>query len=123
MTDQFHPDFYVTCATVIPVLFLVVAVRAGKYESELVRQPKKGGTRLLLSIAYASVVVGGVGEFGALLELLLRQDNPWWRGIALAATLLLLGVVLFSPFLGLLRATRGALRDSPPSTTEAGADA
>jgi hypothetical protein len=38
MTDKsytYYADFYVTCATVIPVLFLVVAVRAGKYESEV----------------------------------------------------------------------------------------
>lgn len=117
MAESFYADFYVTCATVIPVLFLIVAVRAGKYESELVNQQKRGVLLLLLIFAYSSVVIGGVGEFGALLELLLRQDNPWWRGIALGATLLLLVVVLFSPFMGLLRATRGALRVNPPSIT------
>ena len=39
---DYYADFYVACATVIPVLFLVVAVRAGRYESELAGKKVKG---------------------------------------------------------------------------------
>jgi hypothetical protein len=35
MTKNFPADFYVTCATVIPVLFLAVAVQGRTYESVL----------------------------------------------------------------------------------------
>ena len=31
MADKFQPDFYVTCATVIPVLFLALAVQGRAY--------------------------------------------------------------------------------------------
>ena len=31
MTDKFQPDFYITCASVIPVLFLAVAVEGRVY--------------------------------------------------------------------------------------------
>jgi hypothetical protein len=32
MTENFNADFYVTCATVIPVLFLALAVQGRTYE-------------------------------------------------------------------------------------------
>jgi len=35
VTDKFPSDFYVTCATVIPVLFLAVAVQGRTWESML----------------------------------------------------------------------------------------
>jgi hypothetical protein len=114
---DYYADFYVTCATVIPVLFLVVAVRAGRYESELANK-KVHGIQLLLAIAYGSVVLASVGEFGALLQLLLRQDRPVWRAIVFATTLLLLLVVLFSPSLGWWRAITGKVRVNPPSVTD-----
>jgi hypothetical protein len=72
----------------------------------------------MLGIAYASVVVGGLGELAALVELLVRGNNSWLRGLALAATVLLLGVVCFSPALGMRRAISGELRDNPDSTTK-----
>ena len=109
MAESFYPDFYVTCATVIPVLLLVVAVQARTYESALAREQRRGVRGLLLTIAYVSVVLGGVGELGALVELLVREDTPWWRVTVLVATLLLLVVVLYGPFLGFLRATSGSL--------------
>ena len=93
----------------IPGLLLVVAVQARTYESALAREQRRGVRGLLLTIAYVSVVLGGVGELGALVEPLVREETPWWRVTVLVATLLLLVVVLYGLFLGFLRATSGSL--------------
>jgi hypothetical protein len=112
MAVNYYSDFYVTCATVIPVFLLVVAVQARTYESALAPLPKKsrGIRRVLLVIAYVVVLFGGFGEVGALWELLEKQDTPGWRTIVFAATLALLGVVLYGPLFGNVRAAFGALR-------------
>jgi hypothetical protein len=35
VTKHFNADFYITCATVIPVLYLALAVQGGTYEAML----------------------------------------------------------------------------------------
>jgi hypothetical protein len=112
MAKSYYSDFYVTCATVIPVFLLVVAVQARTYESALAPLPKnrRGIRALLLVIAYLVVLFGGFGEVGALWELLEKQDTGGWRTIVFAATLALLGVVLYGPLFGNVRATFGALK-------------
>jgi hypothetical protein len=115
MAENYYADFYVTCATVIPVFLLVVAVQARTYEGALESLPKhQRGLRVpLLVIAYAIVLFGGVGEFGALWELRRKQDTVGWNKVVFLATLLLLAVVLYVPLLGNLRAAFGQLRLTP----------
>jgi hypothetical protein len=112
MAESFHPDFYVTCATAIPVLFLAVRLQAQDFESTLARLTKPRVQQVLLSIAYASVLAGGAGEVVSLVALLLKQDVFGWKVFVLVATLLLLAVVLYSPFWGFLRAVSGKFREA-----------
>jgi hypothetical protein len=108
----YYADFYVTCASVIPVIFLAVVLAARAYESWLAGLPKKalGLRRVLLFAAYASVIVGGVGEFGALWELRWRQNTVKWNWVVFWTTLVLLVVVLFGSVIGALNAAFGKLR-------------
>src|SRR5690242_1748039 len=96
MTERFNADFYVTCATVIPVLFVSLTVQAQSYESVLRRGERMPLPRrwLLLNGAYLYVVFGGIGELVALLALFERSDALGWRVIVLIATLLLLSAVI-----------------------------
>ena len=85
MAKDFNADFYITCATVIPVLFLAVAVQGQAYEAVLIsaRHQARTGRHdrrisklssgfwswLLRLVAYAILLAGVVGELGALLTL------------------------------------------------------
>jgi len=91
MAESFNADFYVTCATVIPVLFVSLAVQAQSYEDSLRRGERMPRLRrwLLLNGAYLYVVFGGIGELVALLALFERSDALVWRVTVLIATLLL----------------------------------
>jgi len=44
MTEKFNADFYVTCATVIPVLFLAAAVQ-GQAFAFLLQRARRGTAR------------------------------------------------------------------------------
>jgi hypothetical protein len=123
-----HPisDFYVTCASVIPVLFLAVAVQGRAYESvvrALVKVPveiKKKAEASDLSFwaliassyrasavlltALAILVAGGVGEVLALQVLYTGSERPGQRLWVFVMTLLLLAVVIVGPALALWRA-------------------
>ena len=113
MTKHFPSDFYITCATVIPVLFLAVAVQGRAYEAVLraslsAAQARLGEqwtrqltpllkSRLLKFTAYAIVVAGGFGELVALLVLYRGYEHPGERTTVLAATLVLVAAVASGP--------------------------
>jgi len=118
VAKNFNADFYVTCATVIPVLFLAVAVQGRAYESVLraarmaaqARHGKRWTRQLgpvgiavsLRLIAYAVVFAGGYGEFLALWALYLRSELRGMRASVLAATVALVVVVSAGPALAYL---------------------
>jgi hypothetical protein len=112
VAKHFPSDFYVTCATVIPVLFLAVAVQGRTYESvlqaarralpnssasERARRPWRWLRQLwgivkswvLQIIACAVVVAGGYGEVEALLALYRGSEAPGQRWAVLLTTLIL----------------------------------
>jgi hypothetical protein len=108
----FQPDFYDTCATVIPVLFLAVAVQGTSYRDLLRMLVKASGARwngpplrvfwaytataLAWIVGFLLVAVGLVGEIAALYTLYLdREDGA--RGLVLAATLALLVTAVLGP--------------------------
>jgi hypothetical protein len=85
VAKNFNADFYITCATVIPVLFLAVAVQGQVYDAALrnsLQQARTGrhnrriskySTRifslLLFLAAYVILLAGIGGELTALLAL------------------------------------------------------
>ena len=104
MAKQFDPDFYITCATVIPVLSLAIAV--GPYKTLLqtalaaakARQGERSWkrqirpyitSRILQLTAYAIWAAGALGEFLALSVLYQGYEQPADRKIVMAVTLLL----------------------------------
>jgi hypothetical protein len=108
----FQPDFYVTCATIIPLLFLTVAVQGTSYQNLLdaivkAARPPVNAPPLRQFWAYAAgsltlvsgffvVGLGLWGELAALYALYLaREDGK--RGLVLAATLILLVAAAVEP--------------------------
>jgi hypothetical protein len=115
MADSFHPDLYVTCATVIPVLLVAAALQGRTYETDLgarkVGPTRRAllrllGSKMALQLGYLMVMAGGLGEFVALYALLLRTDTHLLRWLVFVATGLLQVVVLVGPFQGYLRSAR-----------------
>ena len=97
MAKSFDPNFYVTCATVIPVLFLAVAVQGRTYESVLesalkaAQSPAKSETRarLLQAVAFAIWLAGVFGEGTSLVVLYRQAAWPNDRWLVLGATMIL----------------------------------
>jgi hypothetical protein len=80
VAKHFNADFYITCATVIPVLFIALVVQGGTYEDMLRtaleaahRRPGRSrdaaAHQLLPSVAYLSLMAGVLGEVFALIAL------------------------------------------------------
>jgi len=126
VAKPFPADFYVTSATVIPVLFLAVAVQGRAYESVLRtsrafvgqfwwsfrRSAAETGRSkwVLLPVAFvlgmfanfsavAIVFAGGLGEFLALYTLYTGTEQHGTRAFVFAATLVLLAAVVAGPVL------------------------
>lgn len=85
MAENFPADFYVTCATVIPVLFLALVVQGGTYESMLRtaleaahRQPMRSRDNTLATflplVPYFALIAGVLGEVAALSALYSGSD-------------------------------------------------
>jgi len=104
MTEKFNADFYVTCATVIPVLFLAAAVQ-GQAFIFLLQRAGRGTSRQrqwltlrFFRLRVAAIVIAGiVGEPVALWALYRESERPWQRPTVLAATLILLLAVAAAP--------------------------
>ena len=92
---SFQADFYITCATVIPVLYLALILQ-GPYEYVL-KQAVRMATLRTLVVAYLVTAGGLVGEAIALLVLFMGSDTKTIRVIVLIATLGTLGAVGAGP--------------------------
>jgi len=104
MTEKFNADFYVTCATVIPVLFLAAAVQGQAFVFLLQRaerataQQRQWITRRFFRLRVTAIVIAGIaGEPIALWALYRESERPWQRPTVLAATLILLLAVAAAP--------------------------
>ena len=109
----FDSDFYVVCATVIPVLFLALAVQGDAFKSLLdaalkARMTKPGDSRVrkLVAIARAKILqevgyfiwlAGAIGECLALWVLYRDQEQPSDRLIVLWSTGFLVLMVAMGP--------------------------
>jgi hypothetical protein len=105
VAKTFDPNFYIVCATVIPVLFLAAAVQGSSYKTILdtalkVRVTHAGDgwarkfvarsrARVLVYIAYFIWAAGACGEIVALLVLYWGQEQPYDRQIVLLCTIFL----------------------------------
>ena len=116
MTKHFPSDFYVTCATVIPVLFVAIAVQRGPYKlflqasmaairataavSRVSRKralPKLAWAILIRISAYAIVLCGFYGEFYALMALYSSSETSGQRVTVFVMTLILLFAAIAGP--------------------------
>ena len=104
MTEKFNADFYVTCATVIPVLFLAAAVQGQAFVFLLHRagrgtaRQRQWITRRFFRFRVAAIVIAGiVGEPIALWALYRESERPWQGPTVLVATLILLLAVAAAP--------------------------
>lgn len=108
VAKTFNADFYVTCATVIPVLFLGMVVQGGSYaemlSSALETAQKHPGRilytaapQLLPSVAYLALLSGLLGEFFAILALFQRSANPTVADLVLFMTVFLMVVAAAGP--------------------------
>lgn len=126
VAKNFSPDFYVTCATVIPVLFLAVAVQGRTYVNyasdfslsfAFDRNRDLWGAwwlrdlivaRMLLAIAgswlavitaIAVAITCALGEGLAVYVLYQGSEPTFARPLVLVATLLLMVIAFAGPFL------------------------
>jgi hypothetical protein len=113
VSKTFNSDFYVVCATIIPVLFLAVAVQGNAYKSVLDTAMKAAQTkaddgwkrqlwalalsRTLQLIGYYIWCAGALGELLALMALYQGHEEPGMRITVLLLTLLLVFAVAAAP--------------------------
>jgi hypothetical protein len=121
MTRDFPSDFYVTCATVIPVLFLALIVQGGAHES-LLRTARLAGQRLprrnrdltiTLIVPWISVITilcAITGEMLSLTALYLQQDLSIIAVVVILTTLELLFAVTTVPIVSLWQTDRAISR-------------
>jgi hypothetical protein len=127
--QSFNADFYVTCATVIPVLFLAVAVQGRAYESMLrsaQRRPqtgKFGRLSLPYTLAGSVLIAAAGGEYLALLVLYQGSDWTGAREVVFACTLILVTAVGAGPVVLWLKAkpeSRPSVIDVPTQAAGGG---
>jgi hypothetical protein len=112
MTKNFPSDFYVTCATVIPVLYLALILDPLRGVDEAIlrtarraadRQPRRRRDNLtatlLPSAMYSFVPAGVAGEAIALFVLFSGSDTDGTRVFVLIMTLILLAAAAGGPTL------------------------
>jgi hypothetical protein len=121
VAKSFPSDFYVTCATVIPVLFVALIVQGGAYEAMLRTAldaaqtlPRRNrdifAAHALPVAAYLTFVAGLIGEALALFFLYRGADTHAMRIIVLIMTLILLVVVTAVPGWKWWRAQQAVIR-------------
>jgi formate hydrogenlyase subunit 3/multisubunit Na+/H+ antiporter MnhD subunit len=128
VAKHFPSDFYVTCASVIPVLFLAVSLQGSAWGS-LRRQTfgaadalerfgrsspvRRIFTSVLVSTVGAALLImfaGGVGEFFALLALFGGSEFPGQRVIVFVATLILVAAVVVTSYMTFMGTGQGFLK-------------
>ena len=126
MAKNFNSDFYVVCATVIPVLFLAVAVQGGAYKSVLqaamvaARTKASDGSmrqlralvvsRALQLIGYWIWCAGAIGEVIALMVLYQGREGSGTRLTVFLCTVMLILAASAGP-LGAYLDIRSAIRN------------
>jgi hypothetical protein len=121
MSKNFPSDFYVACATVIPVLFLALIVQGGTYESllqaarraaqQLPRRNREFAITMILPlVAQLTILCTLTGEVFALLALYLQQDSRTINAVVMLTTLELLFAVTAVPVAQLWRTDRAITR-------------
>lgn len=103
---SFNADFYVTTATVIPVLYLALAIQGPLY-TELIRHLNEAlSNRQLIYLplrlaAYPILAAAFFGELSAISALYYRSDSHLERQVAFASVIILLIAVLAKPAWGI----------------------
>lgn len=140
MVEKFTTaDFYVTCATVIPVLFVALALQLRPSEfllggwsgflgpnpdpnARLPSWPSVVGTVLLTWAFLGAVVAGGLGEGAAALALYRGSETHGTRLFVLVCTLALVALVAGGPIAGAVAAMFPGRRGQADSDEDEGAD-
>jgi hypothetical protein len=130
----FNSDFYVTCATVIPVFFLAVAVQDNSYQevldslveaavAPLDSRPLRAAwayiaASLIVVIAFLVVLIGFGGEAAALFTLYKGQEEGL-SGLVFVATITLLFAVVIGPILRAVEAAKLSTNWAPSDPSPA----
>jgi hypothetical protein len=121
VSKVFPTDFYVTCATVIPVFYLALVVQGGTYGSMLkaARQAAKtlpqrsrdyAAAEILPVAAWFTLAAAALGEGASLFALYAGSEQPETRPIVLICTLILLFAVTALPAWNYLQTTGAVVR-------------
>jgi hypothetical protein len=108
MAKGYDSDFYVVCATVIPVLYLAFVVQGGTYDAMLktalqaARKPRKrqrdhAAANLLPAAAYITLVAAAVGEIASLGALFSESAPKSTRVLVFVAMLIVIGAATAVP--------------------------
>jgi hypothetical protein len=108
MTKNFPSDFYVACATIIPVLYLALVIQGGTYEILMKKAENSASEKKLrhkdaalgeaiLGIIWIILVVSFFGEVAALVVLKNGSANPDDGTLVLGATIALLAMLFLLP--------------------------
>jgi hypothetical protein len=119
-TPAFNSSFYTTAATVIPVLFLAIAVQGRMYD-DLLKAYVNAGGRLIRPTAAALLAVlilffGITGESQALF-ILYRQSATSLPDVALPTAIGLTVLAGASPAVALVKSVYSTGRELPARTT------
>jgi hypothetical protein len=119
-TPAFNSSFYTTAATVIPVLFLAIAVQGRMYD-DLLKAYVNAGRRLIRPTAAALLAMlilffGIIGESQALF-ILYRQNAAPLPDVALPTAIGLTILAGASPAIALVKSVSSTKRELPGTTT------
>jgi hypothetical protein len=129
MVKGYDSNFYVVCATIIPVLFLAAAIQGNAYKNVLEAAIKAAKTesgdrlgaklyafilsRVLQLLSYCIWSAGAIGEFLALLTLYQGHEDTNSRPVVFLSTMLLVLTVAAGPLDSYLK-VRVAMRGERP---------
>lgn len=129
MKNTFHSDFFVTGATVIPVLFLALTLQGSTFDAVIEqcnrilakyhRSTGKGaifraGSILLGSTAASVLIVSFIGEYSAIFGLYYQRSNrlgPWWILFSMVSLSLMVIAAIMGRYFAAVMRTMFVLRD------------
>jgi hypothetical protein len=134
MKDTFNANYFITTATIIPVLYLALTLQGSTFDSTIaywVQHVSKEdvlniskrtllfvGSTLLVTAGLSLLITSFVGEFLAIRALYLQQSSPEVAQYVLASTAVLLAVVIVSTYLRFFVAYIRILKESRRLTDE-----